>query len=318
MADAAEAPAVPQHQQQQVDLRSEPYKQQAIAVGQFLRHLAALKNKSGVLDGKRAEYFKGKHALRALQSEAYAKAQRKNPQNLPKVDSLQSAGEVMRLLPIHLLALRVDLLEKEKVKRPATGSSAPAKSSRKLQINRQQEIAEDHHYVWLFEYIPLTTKLAGFGLLLLVLSVIMYPLWPPRMRVGVYYLSWGALGLVGLLFVIAVFRLILFVVTLFAVPPGIWLYPNLFEDVGFFDSFKPLWAWHEDKAAKKAAKQAKREAKLKKQQAKSDGALETASPGGAASATALPSTSVSHNTAGDAATTTARAAYIEDVDEDDD
>lgn len=35
----------------------------------------------------------------------------------------------------------------------------------------------------------------------------------------------------------------LFVVTVFAVPPGLWLFPNLFEDVGVIDSFKPLWGW---------------------------------------------------------------------------
>lgn len=33
--------------------------------------------------------------------------------------------------------------------------------------------------------------------------------------------------------------------TVFTVPPGLWLYPNLFEDVGFFDSFRPVWGWQE-------------------------------------------------------------------------
>lgn len=53
------------------------------------------------------------------------------------------------------------------------------------------------------------------------------------------------MGLLGLFFAMAIFRLILFCVTVFVVPPGLWLYPNLFEDVGFFDSFKPLWGWQE-------------------------------------------------------------------------
>ena len=54
----------------------------------------------------------------------------------------------------------------------------------------------------------------------------------------------GALGLLGLFFLMAIFRLILFCITYFALSPGLWLYPNLFEDVGFFDSFRPVWAWH--------------------------------------------------------------------------
>jgi len=38
---------------------------------------------------------------------------------------------------------------------------------------------------------------------------------------------------------------------MFAVPPGIWLFPNLFEDVGFFESFVPLWAWQKVPKGKK-------------------------------------------------------------------
>lgn len=218
----------------------------------------------------------------------------KNP-IMPPIKTIQDAGEAMRLLPIHLLALRVDLLEKEK---PKKGSAA--KPSRKLQINRQQEINPEHSYVWFYEYIPLTTKLAGFGLLALVLSGVMYPLWPPTMRIGVYYLSWLALGLVGLLMVIAVIRLFLYVITMFAVPPGLWLYPNLFEDVGFFDSFKPLWAWHESADDKKAAKAAKKEARLIKSQEKKSGSTTTA------------------KSAGTTTDAKPRAAYIEELDEDDD
>lgn len=48
-----------QQQQQMTDLRSEPYKKIALELAQFLRHNAMLKNKSGALDGKRVEYFKG-------------------------------------------------------------------------------------------------------------------------------------------------------------------------------------------------------------------------------------------------------------------
>lgn len=244
--------------------------------------------------GRRLIYA-GKNALKALQSPEYQKLATKNP-TMPKITSLQEAGEAMRLLPIHVLALRVDLLEKEKPKKGST-----AKPSRKLQINKQQEINEEHSYVWFYEYIPLTTKLAGFGLLALVLSVIMYPLWPPKMRIGVYYLSWGALGLIGLLLVIAVIRLILFGITMFATPPGLWLYPNLFEDVGFFDSFRPLWGWHETTEDKKAAKIAKRDAKAAKAEKKTSAAssgVSTPKSGGASVA--------------------ARSAYIEEVEDDDD
>ena len=71
------------------------------------------------------------------------------------------------------------------------------------------------------------------------------------------------LGLFGLLMVIAVIRLIFWVITIVAVPPGIWIFPNLFADVGFVESFIPLWAWDEPPAKKP------RESKPKKSKKKS-------------------------------------------------
>lgn len=81
------------------------------------------------------------------------------------------------------------------------------------------------------------------------MTVVMFPLWPVTLRIGVWYLSMGFLGLIGLFFAMAIFRLILFCATVFTVPPGLWLYPNLFEDVGFFDSFRPVWGWQEVSAS---------------------------------------------------------------------
>lgn len=103
---------------------------------------------------------------------------------------------------------------------------------------------DELYYTWFYE--PRTWKqtIMGVGVILVLLLVVMFPLWPPMLRLGVWYLSMGMLGLIGLFFAMSIFRLILFVITMFAASPGIWLYPNLFEDVGFFDSFKPFWAWH--------------------------------------------------------------------------
>jgi protein translocation Sec62 family protein len=88
-------------------------------------------------------------------------------------------------------------------------------------------------------------KLYAVLAVLLIFTIVLYPLWPLKMRQGVYYLSWGFLILLGLFFLMAIFRVILFCVTYFVTPPGLWLFPNLWEDVSFLDSFKPVWAWHE-------------------------------------------------------------------------
>lgn len=149
---------------------------------------------------------------------------------------------------------------------------APAEQQKKkrvkglwnVKVEQQQEARDEFHYVWLYEGPQWKTKLYAVGALALILAIVFFPVWPYKMRIGVWYLSMACLGLLGLFFAMAIFRLILFVITMFTVPPGLWLYPNLFEDVGFFDSFRPVWGWQEtadDKKAKKAQKKAKRDAK---------------------------------------------------------
>ena len=85
----------------------------------------------------------------------------------------------------------------------------------------------------------------------MVFGAILFPLWPPILRTAVWYLSIALLGFIVAIAIIAVIRLILFIITMFALSPGIWLFPNLFEDVGFFESFVPLWAWQKVPKPKK-------------------------------------------------------------------
>lgn len=101
------------------------------------------------------------------------------------------------------------------------------------------------YYVFLYEGSQWKQKAMAVGVVLAIFAVVLFPLWPIVLRQGVWYLSVGMMGLLGAFFAMSIFRLILFCVTVFAVPPGLWLFPNLFEDVGFFDSFKPVWGWQE-------------------------------------------------------------------------
>jgi translocation protein SEC62 len=187
-----------------------------------------------------------KRAIRAFQSPAYAKARTKNPL-LPEVSDRPSAENAFKLLPLSLLALRVT-----KVDGDAPGHEGHNHGKKKrvkglwdVKIEQHQEAHDDNYYIWLYEGSQWKTKLYAVGALILVIAIVLFPLWPLVLRTGVWYLSMGMLGLIGLFFGMAIVRLILFIITMFAKPPGLWLYPNLFEDVGFFDSFRPVWAWHE-------------------------------------------------------------------------
>ncbi|KAL1954438.1 hypothetical protein VTO42DRAFT_1162 [Malbranchea cinnamomea] len=241
-------------QQRQVSVNpNAPKDPKAIALANFLRS-QNLKTRTCILDGRRRELFKVKRAIRAIESPEYAKAAAKNPL-LPPVTDRASAENVFKLLPMSLLALRVTKVE------PHTGHNhgKPAKRVKGLwtvKIVQQQDVDPMMHYVWLYEGPQWKQKAMAVGVLAAIMAVVMFPLWPLMLRRGVWYLSVGMMGLLGLFFAMSIFRLVLFCITVFAVPPGIWLFPNLFEDVGFIDSFKPLWGWQETKKKKKSKKKA--------------------------------------------------------------
>lgn len=185
-----------------------------------------------------------KRAIRAIESPAYAKAAAKKNSLLPPVTDRASAENVFKLLPLSLLALRVS-----KVDPHAGHNHAKPKNRTKglwtVKIEQHQETGPLMHYVWLYEGPQWKQRALAAAVVAGIFAVVLFPLWPMVMRQGVWYLSVGMMGLLGLFFAMSIFRLILFCITVFAVPPGLWLFPNLFEDVGFFDSFKPLWGWQE-------------------------------------------------------------------------
>lgn len=251
---------------QQVPIQPGPPKPEALAVAKFLQS-QDLKTRTCIFQEKRKEMFKVKRAIRSLHSDAYAKARKKNPV-LPEVKDHATAENTFKLLPLSLLALRVSKID------PHEGHNHAKKKRTKglwtVKIEQQQEAQDEYHYVWLYEGAQWKNKLYAAGALILILAVVFFPVWPYHLRLGVWYLSMAMLGVLGLFFAMAIFRLILFLITMFTTPPGLWLFPNLFEDVGFFDSFKPGWAWHEDEKAAKKRKKDEREKKKGKKEKKGE------------------------------------------------
>lgn len=263
---------------QQVPIAPGPPKPEAIALANFLRS-QPLKMRTCIFQEKRKDMFKVKRAIRALHSPAYEKARKKNPL-LPEVKDRVTAENCFKLLPMSMLALRVSKVDEHQGH--DHGKKKRVKGLWTVKVEPQQEARDDFHYVWLYDGPQWKNKLLAGGALVAILAVVFFPVWPYHLRLGVWYLSMGMLGLLGLFFAMAIFRLLLFLVTMFAAPPGFWLYPNLFEDVGFFDSFRPVWAWHEDEKAVKKRKKAERERKKAKKETKANG---TSEPEGKASIT---------------------------------
>ncbi|EMR70347.1 hypothetical protein MGN70_014347 [Eutypa lata] len=233
-------------------IRPGPPNPVAIALANFLKG-QSLKPRTSIFNGERKDMFRVKRALRALESPAYAKARAKNPA-LPEIKDRASLENAFKLLPMSMLALRVSKMD------PHAGHDHGPKKTKRVKglwtvkIEPQQEAKDDMYYIWLYEGSQVMRKVYGALALGVVFLIVLYPLWPLVLRQGVYYLSWGFLGLLGLFFLMAIFRVILFCVTYFVTPPGLWLYPNLWEDVSFMDSFRPVWAWHETEKPKKKKK----------------------------------------------------------------
>lgn len=144
-----------------------------------------------------------------------------------------------------MLALRVTKVDPHEGHGHAPKKGKRIKGLWTVRIEQQQDAQDDMYYVWLYEGSQIMRKVYGALALLLIFIVVLYPLWPLVLRQGVYYLSWGFLMLLGLFFLMAIVRVIIFCITYFTLPRGFWLYPNLWEDVSFMDSFRPVWAWHE-------------------------------------------------------------------------
>lgn len=234
----------------------------ALAVGDFLRHHKLLKQRQGILNGKRQDFFRVKRGIRALETPEYRKAASRKGSHLPQITNRNEALEAFRLLPLNRLAFRVQKIETQAA---IKAGLKPAKGVPVLMIQPQQEFGDDMYYVWFHEPVQLITYVYAALALAAIFAIVLFPLWPIKMRIGVWYLSMGLLGLLGVFFGIAIVRLILFAITYFVVSPGLWIFPNLFEDVGFIDSFIPLYGWqgqaylpNKDKTKKKKNKNKKR------------------------------------------------------------
>lgn len=174
-----------------------------------------------------------KRALRALQSPAYAKARSKNPL-LPEITDRASLENAFKLLPLSLLALRVSKIDPNEGHEGHNHAPPPKTKHIKglwtVKVEQQQDCKEELHYVWLYEGSQIKTKLYAAGALFVIFAIVLFPLWPMKMRLGVWYLSMGMLGLIGLFFAMSIVRLIIWGMTAIALPVPWLLFPNLFED----------------------------------------------------------------------------------------
>ncbi|KAL5481064.1 SEC62 [Sanghuangporus weigelae] len=262
----------------------------------FLRSSkAGMKTRVGVLNGKRVDYFKGKSAVKAVLSPNYAKLK-----NAPKVTNEVEAVTLLNSIIPFAFYLRVD-----------RGQAQSSGHPKQLTINPMQQFKQDDLFAWFYEGPMWTTYLGGLAMVAVLLAGVMFPLWPPTLRLGVWYLSIGVLGLIGLFIVIAILRLIFYIITVVVAPPGIWVFPQLFADVGVIESFIPFWEW--DLPKKKKSRKLREEGSSKKEKGKGKATDSSLQPPGSENGGGAHIEEV--DTSGDSRPGS-RAARVEDAQED--
>ena len=100
------------------------------------------------------------------------------------------------------------------------------------------------YYVWVYESQSIWKSLVGGGLIIGSIAICLFPLWPEWLRYSAWYATSSvAMGLLGLLFGLAIIRLMIYgIVFVFTKSKcRFWIFPNLFAEVGFFESFVPYY-----------------------------------------------------------------------------
>nr|CAG4635708.1 EOG090X0D00 [Artemia franciscana] len=153
---------------------------------------------------------------------------------------------------------------KEGYKKEGGGKIETKKRKIRLDMHLEQIFLDSSDaYVWIYDPIPLWYWAAGTLVVLATIGFCLFPLWPPTLRKGVYYLSLAGAGFLLFILGLAVLRFILFCL-IWIVSLGkhhFWLLPNLTEDVGFFASFWPLYQYEYKGKSKIKSKKKKKKAK---------------------------------------------------------
>jgi len=166
--------------------------------------------------------------------------------------------------------------ESEEPKREVESEKEDKKKKKKIKLDMHLDqvfIDGTDAYVWMYEPIPFWYYIAGGMCLVGAVAVCLFPLWPSSVRKGVYYLSMAAFAFIGIILGLAVFRTILFLF-IWILSMGrhhFWFLPNLTADVGFFESFVPIYQYEYRGTDYVKKKKKKKKVVVKTEEDKSDG-----------------------------------------------
>lgn len=227
-----------------------------VELSKFLQNNKVLKSRIGLLENKdQVEFFRYKRLERALLSMEYKKKQMSNQNQLPVINNSKDVQDYFILFVQNLFFIPVKKLHTFDVKKEPGWK--PVKGTPTLQKIKTASVDANAYYAWIYRNPNPYIMFYGLGFMILILCLILFPLWPTVMKKGVWKLSIVVMVLVSLFFVIALLRLITYLITLFVMGKTLWIFPNLFADCGVIESFKPLYSFVSKKKKSKSKKKNK-------------------------------------------------------------
>jgi len=244
--------------------KEKPTKQQKAVTSWMRKNIPTKKTK--FMHSHVVNYFLGTKAVDGLMTDSpWAKEKAKEGSDLIfeyREQVVDYLNNLLRLKMFHR-AKKIPVAEKEKKKKKKdekadteTEDEKAKEKDKEKEKKKKRKIRLDMHmdqvfldtsdaFVWLYDPIPWYYWLGGTGIVLGIIALCLFPLWPTEARKGVYYLSVAAAAFLVFIIVLAIIKYILFAF-LFIVSRGklfFWIFPNLTEDVGFFESFWPIYTY---------------------------------------------------------------------------
>ncbi len=251
-------------------------------IAKFLYSHPLLKQRPGFFKSKTHDFFRVKRAIRALESPDY-KLKQRTTIGLPLINSHDKALEVFSQLPLNGLAIRVEKYTQSKARHLGIlkgDKTLPNNVLPVIQVMESQEFGPDMYYAWFYKpitYSKMLLRFIEFGLLMLGLIMLIINIdlsynynphaknlviWKSKFTVVLnsiislcswdsftsFLMKFSILGIVSGVLGLLLIRIMLYVVTMILIPKnlgkrGLWLFPNLFSNVGLFNSFIPLYGW---------------------------------------------------------------------------
>ena len=112
-------------------------------------------------------------------------------------------------------------------------------------------------YAWSETQTSYAILFYAFASAALIIVLVLFQIWPDWLKRSIGYLRYPIGGFIAFILLLAFIRLIVFSLTYLTCNRTLWLFPNLFADCGFFESFVPAYQWYDAEEAADAEKKNK-------------------------------------------------------------